>query len=204
VPLSFYIEEYFEMKRLLEEIRGCTICQAHLPLGPRPIVSLHPKSKILIIGQAPGTKVHASGVPWDDASGKELRRWLGVEPETFYDEKIFALMPMGFCYPGKGTSGDMPPRPECAPQWHKKILNNLKQIELTILIGQYSQAYYLGDRAKDNLTETVRAYKTFLPQFLPLPHPSPRNRIWQKKNAWFEKRVVPELQMLVSGLLTKA
>jgi uracil-DNA glycosylase len=203
VPLSFYIEEYFEMKKLLEEIRGCTICKAYLPLGPRPIVSLHPKSKILIIGQAPGTKVHASGVPWDDASGKELRRWLGVVPETFYDERIFALMPMGFCYPGKGTSGDMPPRPECAPQWHKKVLNNLKQIELTILIGQYSQAYYLGDRAKDNLTETVRAYKTFLPQFLPLPHPSPRNRIWQKKNGWFEKKVVPELQMLVSGVLSK-
>ena len=194
MPLSFYIEEYFEMKKLLKEIRGCTICKAHLPLRPRPIVSLHPTSKILIIGQAPGTKVHASGMPWDDASGKELRRWLGVEPETFYDEKIFALMPMGFCYPGKGTSGDMPPRPECAPQWHKKILNNLKQVELTILIGQYSQAHYLGDRQKNNLTETVRAYKNFLPQFLPLPHPSPRNRIWQKKNAWFEKIVVPMLQ----------
>jgi uracil-DNA glycosylase len=191
------------MRKLLEDIRSCTLCKAHLPVGPRPIVSLHPKSKILIIGQAPGMKVHASGVPWDDASGKELRRWLGVEPEIFYDENIFALMPMGFCYPGKGTSGDMPPRPECAPQWHKKILSNLKQIELTILIGQYSQAYYLGDRAKDNLTETIRAYKTFFPQFLPLPHPSPRNRIWQKKNAWFEKKVVPELQMLVSRITNR-
>jgi uracil-DNA glycosylase len=191
------------MKKLLEDIRSCTLCKVHLPLGPRPIVSLHPKSKILIIGQAPGTKVHTSGAPWDDASGKELRRWLGVEPEIFYDEKIFALMPMGFCYPGRGTSGDMPPRPECAPQWHKKIINSLKQVELTILIGQYSQAYYLGDRAKDNLTETVRAYKAFLPQFLPLPHPSPRNRIWQKKNPWFEKKVVPELQMLVSGMISK-
>jgi uracil-DNA glycosylase len=190
------------MKKLLKDIRSCAICKAHLPLGPRPIVSFHPKAKILVIGQAPGTKVHASGVPWDDASGEELRRWLGVEPEMFYDEKIFALMPMGFCYPGKGTSGDMPPRPECAPQWHDKILKSLKQIELTILIGQYSQAYYLGDRAKDNLTETVRAYKTFLPQFLPVPHPSPRNRIWQKKNEWFEKRVVPQLQMLVKRMIT--
>jgi uracil-DNA glycosylase len=191
------------MKKLLEDIRSCTLCKAHLPLGPRPIVRLHPKSKILIIGQAPGTKVHASGVPWDDVSGKELRRWLGVGPETFYDERIFALMPMGFCYPGKGTSGDMPPRPECAPQWHDKVLKFLKQVELTILIGQYSQAYYLGDRAKDNLTETVRAYKTFLPQFLPLPHPSPRNRIWQKKNAWFEKKVVPELQILVKEVIVE-
>ncbi len=190
------------MEKLLTDIRNCTLCKAHLPLGPRPIVSLHPKAKIIIIGQAPGTKVHASGIPWDDASGKELRRWLGVEPETFYNEKIFALMPMGFCYPGKGTSGDMPPRPECAPQWHKKVLASLKQIELTILIGQYSQAYYLGDSGKDNLTETVRAYATFLPKFLPLPHPSPRNRIWQKKNPWFEKKIVPLLREKVSQLVS--
>jgi len=189
------------MKKLLAEIRGCSICKNHLPLGPRPILSVHPKSKIIIIGQAPGAKVHASGVPWDDASGKELRRWLGVEPDVFYDEKTFALMPMGFCYPGKGTSGDMPPRPECAPQWHRKVLTNLKQAELTLLIGQYSQGYYLGDTAKDSLTETVRSYKEFLPSFLPLPHPSPRNRIWQKKNPWFEKMVVPELRKRVRQLI---
>jgi uracil-DNA glycosylase len=190
------------MKKLLEEIRGCSICKAHLPLGPRPILSAHPKSKIIIIGQAPGAKVHASGVPWDDASGKELRRWLGIESEVFYDEKIFALMPMGFCYPGKGASGDMPPRPECAPQWHMKVLGNLKQAQLTILIGQYSQGYYLGESAKDSLTETVRSYKDFLPTFLPLPHPSPRNRIWQKKNPWFEKMIVPDLRKKVKQILS--
>jgi uracil-DNA glycosylase len=189
------------MKKLLEDIRNCTLCQAHLPLGPRPIVSLHPKSKILIIGQAPGTKVHASGMPWDDASGNELRRWLAVDKETFYNDEIFALMPMGFCYPGKGTSGDLPPRPECAPQWHAKIFRHLKSHQLTLLIGQYSQAYYLGDGACDSLTETVKAYKKFLPHYLPLPHPSPRNRIWQKKNGWFEKMVVPELRVFVKKLL---
>jgi uracil-DNA glycosylase len=187
----------YAMRKLLEEIRKCTLCKSHLPLGPRPILSAHAKSRIIIIGQAPGTKVHASGVPWDDASGKELRRWLGVEVEEFYDEKVFALVPMGFCYPGKGPSGDMPPRPECAPQWHQKVLRDLKQAELTILIGQYSQGYYLRERAKSTLTETVRHYKSYLPQFVPLPHPSPRNRIWQKKNVWFERKIVPELQRLI-------
>jgi uracil-DNA glycosylase len=202
MPLSFFILSFnSSMKKLLDEIRGCTLCKAFLPLGPRPIVSAHPTSRIIIIGQAPGTKVHASGVPWDDASGNELRRWLGVEPETFYNEKIFALMPMGFCYPGKGTSGDMPPRPECAPQWHAKVLNHLKKTELTILIGQYAQAYYLRNAASDTLTETVRAYRKFLPEFLPLPHPSPRNRIWQKKNAWFEQRVVPDLRKRVKKIM---
>lgn len=189
------------MKKLLTEIRACEICQRHLPLGPRPIVRAHSQSRVLIIGQAPGTKVHTSGVPWDDASGKELRRWLGIESETFYNEKIFALMPMGFCYPGKGPSGDLPPRPECAPEWHKKILMHLKNLELIILIGQYSQAYYLGDGAQESLTETVKAYKKFLPNYLPLPHPSPRNRIWQKKNPWFEKEVVPMLQATISRLV---
>ena len=197
----FTFKNIFKMKKLLEDIHSCTLCSKHLPLGPRPIVSLHPKSKILVIGQAPGTKVHASGVPWGDASGKELRRWLGVSEEVFYDEKIFALMPMGFCYPGKGSSGDMPPRPECAPQWHNKVLSHLKQIELTILIGQYSQTYYLRDNAKDSLTETVHSYKTYLPKFLPLPHPSPRNRIWQKKNPWFEKLVVPKLQSVITKII---
>jgi uracil-DNA glycosylase len=131
------------MKKLLDEIRSCTLCCKNLPLGPRPIVSLHPQARILIIGQAPGIKVHESGLPWNDASGKELRGWLGVEPDEFYNEKIFAFMPMGFCYPGKGTSGDNPPRPECAPLWHDKVLASLKQIKLIILIGQYSQYYYL-------------------------------------------------------------
>lgn len=190
------------MKKLLTEIRACTLCKRYLPLGPRPIVSVHPQSRVLIIGQAPGTKVHASGVPWDDASGNELRRWLGVDNETFYNEKIFGLMPMGFCYPGKGPSGDLPPRPECAPQWHEEILKYLKSLELTLLIGQYSQAYYLGDTARESLTETVKTYKKFLPDYLPLPHPSPRNRIWQKKNPWFEREVIPMLQRKVERLIS--
>jgi uracil-DNA glycosylase len=189
------------MQKLLEEVRACVLCKAHLPHGPRPVISVHPKSKIVIIGQAPGSKVHASGVPWDDASGNELRRWLGVDKDIFYDEKIFALMPMSFCYPGKGKSGDLPPRSECAPQWHERILKHLKQVELTILIGQYSQVHYLGDECADTLTETVRSYKKFLPQFLPLPHPSPRNRIWQKKNGWFEKEIVPTLQKKILALI---
>jgi uracil-DNA glycosylase len=185
------------MKKLLEEIRSCTICQKHLPLGPRPIICVHPKSKIIIIGQAPGSKVHASGVPWDDASGNELRRWLGVTKEEFYDPKIFGLMPMGFCYPGKGPSGDMPPRPECAPLWHGKVLSSMKEVKLTLLIGQYSQKVYLDNNFKSTLTDNVRGFKEFLPEYFPLVHPSPRNRIWQKKNPWFELEVVPDLKKMV-------
>jgi uracil-DNA glycosylase len=188
------------MKKLIEEIRACALCTAHLPLGPRPILSAHPKSRVIIIGQAPGRKVHASGIPWDDASGNELRRWLGVEKDTFYNEQLFALLPMGFCYPGKGVSGDMPPRPECAPQWHKKVLTHLREAEVIILIGAYSQAYYLGDSGGENLTETVRAYTCYLPKYLPLPHPSPRNRIWQKKNPWFEKKVIPDLRRMIAKI----
>jgi uracil-DNA glycosylase len=189
------------MKKLLDEIRQCTLCARHLPLGPRPVLSAHPQSKIIIIGQAPGAKVHASGVPWSDASGKELRRWLGIDETEFYNEKIFALVPMGFCYPGKGTSGDMPPRPECAPQWHTKVLRSIKSSTLIILIGQYSQAYYLGNQAGVTLTETVRSFRNFLPDYLPLPHPSPRNRLWLKKNPWFEKEVIPILQKEVRKIL---
>ncbi len=185
------------MKKLLEEIRGCTFCKAHLPLGPRPILSVHPKSKIIIIGQAPGAKVHASGIPWDDASGNELRRWLGVSEEEFYDPKNFALMPMGFCYPGKGTSGDMPPRPECSPKWHNLLLKQMKEVGLTLLIGQYSQKLYLGNRMRSTLTDNVKGFKEFLPDYLPLVHPSPRNKIWQKKNPWFELEVVPYLRKIV-------
>jgi uracil-DNA glycosylase len=185
------------MKKLLSEIRSCTLCYKNLPFGPRPIVSLHPQAKILIIGQAPGIKVHESGLPWNDASGKELRGWLGVEPDEFYTERIFAFMPMGFCYPGKGTSGDNPPRPECAPLWHDKVLASLKQIKLIILIGQYSQYYYLRERARATLTDTVRFYKTYLPEYFPLPHPSPRNQIWQRKNPWFKKETVPVLQKYI-------
>jgi uracil-DNA glycosylase len=189
------------MYKLLTEIRGCEVCKAHLPLGPRPIVAAHPNAKIVIIGQAPGTKVHTTGVPWDDPSGKQLRKWLGVTDEVFYDETKIALIPMGFCYPGKGKSGDLPPRTECAPLWHESLFDAMTQLELVILIGMYAQKYYLGKAAKNTLTETVRSYKSYLPKYFPLPHPSPRNRFWLSKNPWFEERVILELKEGVSTIL---
>lgn len=193
---------YFaSVKKLLTEIRSCTICSGKLPLGPNPVLAASTKSRILIIGQAPGKKVHESGTPWDDKSGDELRRWLDVTKEQFYDTRLFALVPMGFCYPGKGRSGDLPPRPECAPAWHPLLLKQMKQAELIILIGQYSQFYYLKEKVKPTLTETVRSFKEYLPAFLPLVHPSPRNRIWQKKNPWFEKELVPFLRKKIRQLL---
>ncbi len=185
------------MEDLLSEIRGCEVCSKHLPLGPKPIVTAHPESKIVIIGQAPGTKVHETGMPWDDPSGKQLRKWLGVTNTQFYDEKLFALIPMGFCYPGKGKSGDLPPRPECAPLWHQRLLKKMPNLKLSILIGQYSQKYYLRDTMEKNLTETVRNYKNYLPDYFVLPHPSPRNRFWLQKNPWFGEGVLPELEALV-------
>lgn len=185
------------MDKLLKEIRACTVCKKFLPNAPRPIVQAGKNSKIIIIGQAPGQKVQNSGIPWDDLSGNELRRWLGVTKEQFYDEKIFALVPMGFCYAGKGKSGDLPPRPECAPLWHEPLLQHMKEPKLIILIGQYAQNYYLGEKLKPTLTETVKNFKKYLPEYLPLVHPSPRNKIWQKKNPWFEKNVVPQLQKIV-------
>ncbi len=189
------------MRKLLHEIRQCTICSEHLPLGPRPIVTAHPDSKIIIIGQAPGTSVHKTGIPWDDPSGRQLRKWLGVTDAIFYDETKIALVPMGFCYPGKGKTGDLPPRPECAPQWHDSLLDKMQNVELVILIGMYAQKYYLQKEAKKTLTETVRAYQDYLPKYLPLPHPSPRNRFWLTKNSWFDAKVVTELQKKVKSVL---
>lgn len=189
------------MKSLLADIRSCRVCEKYLPLGPNPIIQANTTSKIIIIGQAPGRIVHETRIPWNDKSGDNLRNWLGIDKDTFYNEKKITLMPMGFCFPGTGKSGDLAPRPECAPLWHAKLLKKMKHVELTIVIGQYAQAYYLGEQAKESLTETVMNYKEYLPDFLPLPHPSPRNNIWQKKNDWFGKRVLPELKMIVSELL---
>lgn len=189
------------MESLLAEIKSCTQCVPHLELGPNPVVSISPKSKIMVIGQAPGTKVHQSGIPWDDASGKQLRKWLGVDDDTFYNKDNFGIMPMGFCYPGKGRSGDLPPRKECAPLWHQKLWDQAPDIKLTLLIGQYAQKYYLKDGFQKNLTETVRNFDAYLPQYLPLPHPSPRNRFWLKQNPWFEDSIVDYLQKRCYSIL---
>lgn len=185
------------MKKLLSEIRACEACKADLPLGPRPIVAAHPDAKIIIIGQAPGTKVHETGVPWDDPSGRQLRKWLGVSDAIFYDETKIALVPMGFCYPGKGKGGDLPPRTECAPLWHPKLWEAMPNLELIILIGTYAQKYYLKKDMEKNLTETVKAYQKYAPKYFPLPHPSPRNRFWLRKNPWFEEETVFELKKLI-------
>jgi uracil-DNA glycosylase len=189
------------MNKLLLEISNCTICKKHLPFAPRPVLQAGPDAKIIIIGQAPGLKVQQSGKPWADASGKKLREWLGVDEETFYNPAKIALVPMGFCYPGKSLSGDLPPRPECAPQWHQVLLSSMKKVQLIILIGQYAQNYYLGDKAGKNLTETVKSFKKYLPRYFVLPHPSPRNRFWLVQNKWFEKAPLSLLKQKVNTIL---
>ncbi len=189
------------LDNLLTEIRQCTLCEPMMGHKARPVLSVSKHSKILIIGQAPGAKVHASGIPWQDASGNILRDWLGVSNKEFYNPDIVGILPMGFCYPGKGKSGDLPPRPECAPLWHGKVLKQLKEVKLTLLIGQYAQKYYLANRSGKNLTETVKNYKDYLPQYFPLPHPSPRNRFWMAKNPWFQNEVIPLLKSKVQTIL---
>ena len=191
------------MNQLLNQVRSCTTCVPHLPLGPNPVLSLTESSKVLIIGQAPGVKVHESGIPWADKSGDNLRRWLGVKETEFYNPDLFGILPMGFCYPGKGKSGDLPPRKECAPLWHGLLMDHLKSIQLTLLIGQYAQKYYLKDQLKSNLTTTVKNFEAYLPDYFVLPHPSPRNNIWKKKNPWFEEKVIPRLQDRVNQVLER-
>nr|WP_299031245.1 uracil-DNA glycosylase family protein [uncultured Tenacibaculum sp.] len=187
------------MEELLADIRKCTICKDFIE--PNPVVLASKQSKTIIVGQAPGTKVHQSGIPWDDASGKQLRNWLGVTDDQFYDTNNFAIVPMGFCYPGKGKSGDLPPRRECAPKWHQPLLNEMPNVQLVILIGMYAQNYYLKDKAKRTLTETVDAFHEYLPDYFVLPHPSPRNRFWLTKNPWFKKEVLPQLKKIIKELL---
>jgi len=189
------------LPELLNEIRACRICEDVLPLGPRPVLRASATARLLIVGQAPGTKVHATGIPWNDPSGDRLRQWLGMDRDTFYDETRIAIVPMGYCYPGGGKSGDLPPRPECAEHWLPRLLPLLPEIRLTLLIGQYAQAHYLKDRRKDSLTETVRAWKEYAPEFLPLPHPSPRNIRWFKAHPWFDRDVVPELRRRAGKLI---
>lgn len=186
---------------LLKEVHACTICAAHLPHGPRPVLQADVRARILIAGQAPGRKAHASGVPFDDASGERLRQWLGVTREQFYDPKLIAILPMGFCYPGTGSSGDLPPRRECAPQWRARLLQALPNIELTLVIGLHAMPWHLPDVAASSLTDTVRAWREYWPAVLPLPHPSPRNNIWLKANPWFEDEVLPAVQARVRSLI---
>lgn len=189
------------MQRLLTEIHACQVCREHLPLEPRPIVQFAPDSRVLIVGQAPGTRAHQAGIPWSDASGERLRKWLGVDSASFYDPSRFALVPMGFCYPGRGKSGDNPPRPECAPLWMDRILQELTHIQLTLVIGAYAQARFLGSARESSLTETVASWRKYAPAFIPLPHPSPRNQGWFKKHAWFDGEVVPMLQERIRAIL---
>ncbi len=182
-----------QFSQLLESVRECRLCEKSLPLGPRPVLQVDPRAKILIAGQAPGRRVHESGIPFDDASGVRLREWLGVSSEAFYDPTKFAILPMGFCYPGTGKSGDLPPRPECAEAWRERLLTSLRQVEMTLVIGQYAQRWHLPQMQK-NLTETLRAWQDYGPGIIPLPHPSPRNNIWLKKNAWFAESLLPALK----------
>jgi uracil-DNA glycosylase len=186
------------LPELLRNIRACTHCADALPCGPRPVLQAHRSARLRIVGQAPGRKVHETGIPWNDPSGDRLRNWLGLTPEQFYDPRKVAILPMGFCYPGKAVSGDNPPRPECAPRWHEKLNADLPNIALTLLIGLYAQASYLGSRRKAKLGETVRAWSEYLPLgYLPLAHPSPRNQPWLAKNPWFEEELVRELRSVV-------
>ena len=187
------------LSELLEEVRSCQVCAEYLPFDPKPVVRASETASILIIGQAPGTRVQTSGVPWDDPSGRRLRDWMGITETLFYDESKIAIIPMGFCYPGKGKSGDLPPRPECAKLWHDKLLTSLPNIRTTLLIGQYAQRYYIKQQYK-TLTETVSAWRDFQPRYFPLPHPSPRNNIWLHKNPWFENVVIALKDQVSSAL----
>jgi uracil-DNA glycosylase len=185
---------------LLAEVESCTLCQEHLPYAPRPILQVHPAARILVASQAPGRRAHLSGIPFDDASGERLRDWMGITPEQFYARERVAILPMGFCYPGKGKSGDLPPRRECAPVWRERLLAGLPNLELTLVIGQYAQAWHLRERPA-SLTETVRSWRDWWPAVLPLPHPSPLNNLWLRRNPWFEEEVVPRLRERVAAVL---
>lgn len=191
------------MDNLLAKIKKCQLCTVHLPHGVNPVVTASENSKILIVGQAPGRVVHETGIPWNDKSGDTLRKWLDVDKETFYNTDLFAIMPMGFCFPGSAKTGDLPPRKECAPLWHQQLLDKMPNIELTILIGLYAQKYYLGKNAQKNLTENVNHFESYMPEYFPLPHPSGRNNIWLAKHPWFPQVVIPELQKMVKSIIEK-
>lgn len=202
-PLRALLPMHADFPALLERIRACTVCQAQLPHGCRPVLQADPRARLLIVGQAPGRRVHASGVPFDDASGERLRHWLGIERESFYDPAQVAIVPMGFCFPGSGRNGDLPPRPECAPLWHPLLLPQLRQIRLQLVIGQYAQAAMPGLHGR-TLTDNVHNWQQHLAAgVLPLPHPSPRNRLWLARNPWFEVELLPVLRQQVASALAR-
>lgn len=194
---------YGTLGSLLAAVRDCRACEAHLPLGPRPVLRAEQTARILIVGQAPGARVHMTGIPWDDASGERLRGWMGVGKDVFYDGSRIAIIPMGYCYPGRGKGGDLPPRRECAELWLDHLLAKLSRIELTLLIGQHAQRHYLGNRRKSSLAETTRAWRDYGPRYIPLPHPSPRNTPWFQRNAWFEQQLLPEIRMRIGALVAR-
>jgi len=196
-------DSYLTLDALLRAVRACTACAAQLPLGPRPVLQAGTGARILVVGQAPGLRVHTTGIPWDDPSGVRLRTWMGIGPETFHDPQRVAILPMGYCYPGRGRGGDLPPRRECAELWLDALLAKLPHIETTLLIGQYAQRHYLGRRRKASLTATVEAWRDYAPRFLPLPHPSPRNTPWFQRHPWFERDLVPALRERVAAVLAR-
>lgn len=189
------------LESLIPKIRLCNVCEKKLPLAPRPIVQVNAKAKILIAGQAPGSAVHASGIPFRDKSGERLREWIGLSENAFYDSEKVAILPMGFCYPGRGKSGDLPPTPECAELWRNKLLLQLPNIRITLLIGAYSQKWHLAGMNKRTLTATVQHWQDYWPNQFPMPHPSPRNNIWLKKNSWFETDLIPILKHRIKTIL---
>ena len=190
------------LRDVIAEARACTVCAPFLAHPPRPVFQLHPSARILVAGQAPGRRVHESGLPFDDPSGDRLREWMGIDRATFYDETRLAIVPMGFCFPGTGRAGDLPPRPECAPLWREKLLGGLKHLELTLVIGQYAHAYHLPETKGRSVTEIVAAWRDHWPRVVPLPHPSPRNNRWLRERPWFDRELVPEVRSRVQDILT--
>ncbi len=191
------------LEALLREVRACTACAEYLPLGPNPVLRARPTARILIVGQAPGTRVHHTGIPWNDPSGDRLRDWLQFDRALFYNSARIAIIPMGFCYPGKGASGDLPPRPECAPLWHQRLLAELPELQLKLLVGKYAQDYYLGTRHQ-SLAATVGQFEQYLPDFFPLPHPSPRNIRWFRNHPWFEAETLPVLRTRINAIIGRS
>jgi uracil-DNA glycosylase len=191
------------LESLLESVRACRACESELPLGPRPVLRAAASARILVVGQAPGLRVHRSGIPWDDPSGERLRAWMGIDEDTFYDESRVAIIPMGFCYPGRGAGGDLPPRRECAKLWLRPLLDRLPMIQVTLLVGQHAQRHFLGSRRKPTLAATVGAWRDYAPGYVPLPHPSPRNTPWFRRHPEFERQLLPGLRVRIHGILSR-